>query len=911
MSRQRSPSATPPQPPRLARALLRQALPDDSFGDSVMGDLHEELLERVERAGGRTARARLWYTAEALRIALAEPLRRLVARASDASRAQRRPAGDALQGDLRAALRALAKRPAHTAVALLSLAIGIGSTVAVFSVANALFLRPVPGVHDTSRAVEIGRTTDGRGFDTMSYADIADIRNEVDAFEHVVEWEAGLFRLSVDGRGEQVQGYYVAPGYFELLGLRPALGRFLLPEEAAGVGAHPVVVVTHRFWQERLGGDADALGAKIELNRETHEVVGVAPPAFQGHMFAVRGSVFLPITQHPRVVASPEVLTTRGNVSPAALGLLREGVTVAAADAAARAVFLRLAAEYPETNGRFGARVIPLGPLPGFGRGPVAGFVLLLGALVSLVLLATCANVAGMLLAQAAARERELAIRLSLGCGRARLVRQLLAESTLLAGAGGVLGVLGASWALRAIDVSRLGLPVDVSFDLSPDLRVMAFALGVSLFAALVFGTTPALHSARTDLVRALHQGAATVGGRRARLRRAFVGAEVALAFLLAVVAGLFVRSLQAAGDIHKGFDPEGVAITSLDLDLEGYEGAEAAELLRGIHERVRAIPGVDHAAFSIDLPLDMSAHHTGIVPDTVSPEAIDDPESASSADFNLVTHEYFDTLRIAVQRGRAFEATDLRGGSRVAIVSRGLAERVWGEDDPLGRTFRMPGRSEYPYTVVGVADDVKNQMLMERSRPFLYLPLDETALGGEQRLSLSVRSGGDLDALAGPIRQAILDTEPSLALVPVTTLARYVGIGTLPQKIGAGVASSLGVVALFLAALGLYGVVAVLVAERRHEIGVRMALGEGRHALVRRFVRGTLRLALPGLLVGGLLALGLGQAIRSFLLGVDPLDPVALGLVAVGVLGVVAVAGWLPARRAARLDPVEALRRD
>lgn len=811
---------------------------------------------------------------------------------------------DTFRHDLSYALRSLRKRPLFALVAITSLAVGVGANTAIFSVANTFFLQPIPGVEAMDRTVELGRTTGGRGFDSFSYPDFTDIREQVPALDEVAAWRMNQVSYSTGGEGERMMSMLVSANYFDALGVRPVVGRAFTAREDEGIGEHPVVVLDWRVWQDRFGGDRSVVGTRITLNRRPHTVVGVAPRDFGGHMLGLRPAFYVPFLQGPLLSddVRKENFDNRRASWFQAIGRLAPGATVEQADAQARTLFRRLAEEYPDSNARRGVSVIPLGPIPGGGRGPMQGFLALLGGFVALVLLVTCANLAGMFLARSVAREKEIAVRLALGSGRTRLVRQLVTESLVVFLLGGAAGTALAFWAVSRVSLADLPTPVPLELNLRPDTLVLVFGLAVALVAGLASGLVPALQATRPDLVPVLKDDSGSGGSRRSRLRRFFVGAQVATSLVLLVGAALFLRSLQRADRVNAGFDPAGVYTASLNLSMEGYEREEGLAFIRRLTERLEGLPGAESAALSIDLPLDMGAHGTGVVPEGL--EGADDPYVG--VDFNYVSPGYFRTMRIPLLRGRAFEDRDGPEAPGVALVSRTAAREIWPDREPLGRRMRF-GSTDGPWvTVVGVVEDVKNQMITDRPEPFVYLPL---AQAYDPAVNVLVRAAGERARVAPLLRQAILAEDPSVSLGSVLSVAQVTGLGTLPQKIGAGLSTGLGVLALFLSGLGLYGVVAFLVAQGTREIGVRMALGASRRRVLFTVVRNALGLALPGLVVGGILALALAQGMRGFLLGVSPLDPPAYLAVVGALLVMILVAGLVPARRASRIHPMEALR--
>ncbi|HSM59187.1 MAG TPA: ABC transporter permease, partial [Longimicrobiales bacterium] len=516
---------------------------------------------------------------------------------------------DTLLADLRQAVRQIRLRPLFAIVAAGSLAIGVGANTAVFNAVSAVLLRPVPGVSEPDRVVELGRTSQGRGFDTFAYPEYEDMKASVPALERIAAFTFEIFSLNRGGEGERITGMHVSPSYFDVMGVRPASGRFFLSEEDAPGSRPAVVVLGHAFWRDRLGGEA-LPGSTVHVNRVPFTVVGIAPEQFHGHTIGFRPDVYLPMRAIPLVENGLDEFDARGASWHMAVGKLAAGATVAGAQAQVTALFERLAREHPETSRNRGARVVELGLVPGAGRGGVAAFLGVLMGMVGLILAVTCANVAGMFVARAATREREIAVRLALGAGRGRLVRQLLTEALLVFAIGGGLGTVVGIWLVGLAPIDRLPLPIPVHVDLTPDLRVLLFALGATLGTGVLFGLLPALQATRLDLVPSLKDDGSTRGG-AGRLRRVFVAGQVGLSLVLLVAAGLFVRSLQRAATVATGFDPTDAYMTMVDLSVEGYEADEGVVFQRSLVERLRELPGEEGVALATDLPLDLSSSGT------------------------------------------------------------------------------------------------------------------------------------------------------------------------------------------------------------------------------------------------------------------------------------------------------------
>ena len=808
---------------------------------------------------------------------------------------------DSILRDFRFALRMLRHRPLVAVVAAASIAIGIGATTAVFSIARALLLRAPAGIEAPSRVVEIGRTTGGRGFDTFSYPELVDVRTQATPLQLAAGWRLQPLSVLVDGTARRATGLVVSQSYFEVMGVRPAVGRFFRPEEDRTPGADAVAVVAHGFWQEQLGADPGVVGRTITLNRHAFTIVGVAPRAFRGHIAFLHPDVYLPMMMMGVARPGFDDFDERRASWLQMVGRLAPGATIAQADAAVKTVMARVTPPAADARNTRSAAVVPLGPLPGPGRAVAGAFLLMIGVLTGLVLLVTAANVAGMLLARALARERETAIRLALGAGRARLVRGLVIEAIAIFAIGGGAGVALAVWATAALSALQLPAPDPIVLDVRPDPGVLAAGLVLALVTGCAFGLAPALQSSRPDLMLAIRGDAGSRAGRGSRLRRAFITAQLMLSLTLLLSAGLFLRSLQRAASVPTGFSADGVGVVSFDLSIDGYDEAAGHAVMGRLLERLRAQPGIVAAAAVSDAPLDLSVSESPSYP-----EGFEQADAGIGTAFAVATDGYFETVGTPLQAGRTFDARDRAGAPAVAVISRSLAERAWPGEIALGRRIRFGGPDEPLRTVVGVVADVKSQTLMETARPTIYLPHTQVY---EPRMTVMARGAAYGPGLVTAMQAAIRDVDPSLSLTAVQSLADVTSLGTLPQRLAAWITSGLGLMALLLSALGVYGVIAYAVAQRTREIGVRIAVGATRADVVRLVLRDGLRLALPGLGLGLAAGLAVGRLLRGFILGVAPADPAAFVLAVAALLGAVLAASWTPARRAARIQPVHALR--
>jgi len=786
-------------------------------------------------------------------------------------------------------------------IPVLSLTIGIAANTVVFSAVSGLLLEGMHGVPNARRIVEVGTRRDGSGFYGFSYPDFLDLREQASTLAEVAGYKYQMFTLSRGDAGVRAFGLLVSANYFDVVGVQAFRGRTFLREEDTGLDAHPVAVLSFDFWQNRWGGDPDVVGSTVYVSRQPYTVLGITPEDFRSHTALGNPDVYVPLMQHPSLNQGRNYFESRGSDWFNALALLEDGATLSDADAEVATIFRRLSAAYPETNGRRTGSVRAYGALPSIMQGYAGMFLAVLLAFVALILLITCANVAGMFLARATARQREIAIRLAVGSSRVQLIRHLLTESLVVFVLGGLGGVTLAAWTLGYLGSLTLPGPFPVGLEVSMSGTALLFALALTLVTGVVFGLLPARQALGLSVLGTLKDEGAQPRSSAGRLRRAFVAAQVAASLALLVAAGLLLRALQQAGQIETGFETEGAYVTFLDLTTEGYTPEDGSAFQNEILQHFAAQPWVESVALSIDLPLDMSTHGTAVIPDGW--EGSVEQEYLSSR-YNAVSPDYFAALRISVLEGRGFTPGDRAGVEEVAVVSRTFAERVWPGESAVGRRVQARGT----VTVVGVVEDVPNSSLTEVPTPLFYRPLAQ-AYGDE--VYLVFRSVADHGLILRETHQGLRALDPSIALSPVIELGRFTGIGIMPQRIAGGLAASLGLLALLLSTMGIYGIMAFVVAQRTREMGIRMALGAEPGRVLRSIVLGAFRLVLPGVVVGAILAVVIGIVLQSLLLGVSPYDPAALLSAALAVGGMVLAGTLVPAKRAAQVDPAEALRHD
>jgi predicted permease len=812
--------------------------------------------------------------------------------------------------DLRYAARLLRRNPLFAQTAVVSLAIGIGANTTIFTVANALLFKPPVGVTDPGRLVDVGRSQNGSGFDNSSYPNFIDIRARNTVFTDVYAYRFGAEPMSLGSRdgAERIFGDMVTTNYFSVLGTRPHLGRLFGPQDGEEPGATPLTVLSYAFWQRRFNGDTSIVGRTLQFNGHPFTVIGVAPEGFHGTT-VLTGDVWVPMNMvaelSPR--RSSSILKSRIGVWLVMGARLKAGVTLRQAQAELANIGRALEQEFPADNRGKGVRVVASSPIPGNGA-PVAAFVAVLMGIVGLVLAIACANVAGVLLARATARRREIAVRLAIGAGRGRLIRQMIVESVLLFLIGGGAGLLLAR-VMTTLLVSLLPtLPTPVDVTLALDSRALAFTLGLSLIAAVLSGLAPALSESKTDVVSSL-KADARGGPERLRMRNAFVVSQVAFSIVVVVGAGLFVRALEHATQIDPGFDPKGVELAALDLSLAGYTADTGRVFARELIQRVRELPGVESATLCAMVPLGGSGLGLGglAVPGVQPPNG----RRFFDADWNIVTPGYFQTMKMRLVAGRDFTDADREATPFVVIVNQTAARRWWPNQEAVGKTLLQqifdPGSQEATrtLTVIGVARDAKYRDLGEQPRQFVYVPHQQQYGPRTTIVARSTRG----QRLAAELRKLLAQLNPNLPIVQAQTLEDYASLTLIPQRVAASVSGSLGIVGLLLAAIGIYGVTAYMVSSRTREIGIRVALGAQRGDVVRMVLRQGMMLAFAGMAIGLVLAAGASRLLGSLLFGVGPTDPLAFGGSAVLFCLIGLVACYVPARRATAVDAVEALR--
>jgi predicted permease len=708
---------------------------------------------------------------------------------------------DQLRQDSRYALRGLVRSPVFSITAILSLAIGVGGTAAIYALANSLLLRAPEGVGNPDRVVNIGRSQNGQGFDNFAYTTFADYRDRNSTFSGLAAIEFTPRRLSLRGSdgGEAIEGAVVSGNFFSVLEARPALGRFVLDEEDRTPRTHAVAVLSHRFWTERFNGDSSVITRAIVLNGTPFTVVGVAAAGFHGASFT-SAQVWVPMMASPWLGTSAEMLTTgRRGAWIMAIGRLKPDVAISQAQADLATIQAQLGQAYPDAYEGMGVRVTALSLFPGDMRGMVSLFTTFLFVLTGLVLVIGGTNVAGMMLARSAARRREIAVRLAIGASRGRLARQLITESALLFAVAGVIGTLLASWLMAALMSFVPSLPFSVSIEPAIDWRVIAFALVVATIAGMLAGLAPAVQSTKPALAPELRSDVGG-SGRRHRLRSSLLVMQVTFSMLLLVVAALFGRALLHARAIDPGFDPANVHVATLDFGLVNHTPETGHQFADRLIQGTAAAPGVESAALARMIPLQNGGMGLGGVLVEGRPASVENP--SWNADWNIVTPSYFDVLRIPLVRGRAFTALDRSGTPDVAIINERLAERIWPGEDAVGKSFRNDDRV---VTIVGVARDAKYRTLGESPRGFIYVPFGQRY---NDEMSLFVRSS-TATSPAPAIRRVVADLDPSLPILASQSLVDLSAVGLFAQRMAVWVAGSLGGVALLLALIGIYGVTA------------------------------------------------------------------------------------------------------
>ena len=805
--------------------------------------------------------------------------------------------------DIRYGWRMLARNPAFTAVAVLAIALGIGVNAGIFSVLNAVGLRMLP-VPSAEQIVSIDQIFHGKykrnvhGEPTLfSYSEYQEYRASNHVFSGLIAYDPFLNATLAGGRARQLYGQLASCNYFDALNEHPSLGRGFVEDDCAASGAGTVVVLSDQLWQGAFGADRTLIGKRVVLNRTAFTVIGIAPPGFGGTE-PIPSSFWVPITMQPVMEADSDLLNDANVSWLALLGRVKPGISIGKV----RADLSVIANSIDERHaGRQTSLAIRTATF--LGRPQEHNLVLAVAAVIlvafGLVLLIACANVANLMLARATARQREMAIRLSVGAGRWRLIRQLLTESLLLALMGGVAGSILAFWSFEALSnfvISHLphGTP-ELALNLTPDVRVLGYALLLTVITGVASGLAPALQASRSDVNTALKEGDTPFGVRGSWLRHSLVGVQVAVCMILLIAAGLLLRGLYFAQTADPGFTMTGISIAGMDLRTQGFKEAPAAAFERRLKEKVAALPGVDGVAEARQTPLNDNHWVTNF--------SIPGKPAEYDVENNAISQGYFSMIGIPIVRGRDFTEQEVRTGAKVAIISEATARKFWPGEDPIGKILRDGDKSDLQ--IVGVARDAQVSHLGETPKLYVYLPAGPKE---QSQLQLMIHGGGGFAAVAAGVRSAASELDPDV-VVDVTKFEENLETWRVPARIVAGLAGSLGALGLLLAAVGVYGVVSYAVGRRTREIGIRMTLGADGRDVMRLMLRQSMRPVLIGGAIGIAGCAALSWVLSSMLYGISARDPIAFVTVPAFLLGIAMLASYIPARRATKVNPVVALR--
>ena len=815
---------------------------------------------------------------------------------------------DLLISNIRYAVRRLLRAPLFTLVAILSLALGIGANTAIFSLVNAVVIRDV-ALERPEELVDVYEALEGFSHGTLSYPDYVDlVEASRDVFSDVGGMQYAFVQMDVDGGVESMMAEAVTGNYFSLLGVQPAVGRLISESDHVDRGAHPVVVLSYDYWQNRYAGDPAVVGSEVRLGGRSYTIIGIAPSGFRGSVRGLEPLLYIPIMMYDEAQGiGSNTLEQRGNHSMFAKARLLRGATLAEAEATAERLTQALRVDHPDYWPPSQAfTLVPtadviMNPMLDRVIVPAAGMLMVV---VGLVLLIACANLASFLLARATDRRKEIALRLALGARRRSLISQLLTETVLLSAIGGLAGIVLAMQALRALAGADLPLPIPITLDLSLDSTVLGFSLLVSLGAGVLFGLAPALQGTTPDVAPTLRdEGGSSGRGKGASVRDALVVAQVAVSVVLLVGASLFLRSLDASRSIDPGFGDAPAGILQLNLPAPRYSSEEGRIFLETLAERIEQIPGVERVGYTENLHLNtLSQQASRVEVPGIAPPAGSDFHSVDDAS---VDDGFFAAAGIQVVDGRGFDERDVADGEPVAVVTQEFVRRFFPDGDAVGATIVLDDEAT---RIVGVVNDVKVRNIGEDLRPFLY---------SSHRQSYSpfvwmvARTSGDADRLALDMIGEARAMDPEIMIVTSTTMERHLAVMFVARELGALVVGGFALLALLLASIGLYGLVSYAVARRVKEVGIRLSLGADVSSVVRMLTASGMKLVAVGGAVGLVLAAGLARLLSSLLYGVPALDVLSFVVVAV-VLGAVALAAsWIPARRVTRIDPMGALRSD
>ncbi len=815
--------------------------------------------------------------------------------------------------DLWFGARMLRKNLSFTAIAILTLALGIGANTAIFSIVDWLLLRPL-AISQPERITFLTIQQKGRDSNGFSFPDYSDIQDQTrSSFSDIAAFDIGQDGLTADGKTQPILIGYVSGNFFRMMGIQPLMGRFILPSEGGAPGADPYLVLSYSTWVTRFGSDPGVIGKSAAVNGTPVTIIGVGPRGFQGPSAALDFQGFLPLGMQTRTLGGSrptDYVTNRESRSMLLFARLREGVSLAAAGSELKVVSQRLAKQYPKTNDGEDFRVWrlgPAGPNSNPANSPFATLAALFLGLAFLVLVLACLNVANMLLVRAGVRGREMAVRAALGAARSRLIRQLLAESLLLAELGCAAGIGIGLMASRAMSSINLGISFPFILDLHFDWRVFAFAFGMALMTGILAGIVPALRASRTNLSTMLHDGERSMTRSRQRMRSVLVIAQVAGSLALLVVAGLFTRSL---GNVHTadlGFEPQHVMNFTMDPHEIGYNEAQTLEFHTQLLERMSAIPGVQSAALAATVPMGEIELGGSIEVDGRPTVSGQPPDSAGN---NYVSPGYFDVMQIPLLRGRKFTDADKLNSQHVAIINEKMAREYWPKEDPIGRQFKTLSEPKDTFEIVGIMKNSKESGLTDEPEAFFFAPM---AQHDSSLATLQVRAAGSAESIAQDTMKTIQSIAPTMPVYAVQTMSQAMkGFGGFFLfKAGAVLAAALGVLGLILATVGVYGVVSYTAAQRTREIGIRMALGAQPGEVLRMVCRQGMIIIGAGLAIGLAAALAIGRVVSSFLMGVSGSDPITYSTVTLILMLIGVTACYLPARRAAMVDPVVALRHE